>query len=377
MLCFCHFIFAAAKITFLIPHKEHLKIKNLSLVHFKNHLDFQITIDKDIVAISGLNGVGKTSVLDAIHFLCVGKSYFSGTDVQCINTEQPVGGILATLFTEEDIDLKVKFKRGSRKRIERNGALYKVLDHIGHFFAVVIAPGDIELIYGSNEVRRTFVDQILSQTNHEYLIQLVKYKKLLEHRNKHLKQDEIDHALLETLDDQMSPLAQYIYAERKEFLQQFSLVFQNKYAELSGEKETIELSYISQLEHNSYRELTAMNRNKDIAVQRSFSGIHKDELDIEIEKLNLRKFGSQGQIKSGLIALKLAEYEYIASSKKVLPFLLLDDIFEKIDEERALVLTQIIKNGNFGQIFITDTNKLRLENFCNEIGTSHQSITLA
>ncbi|MBT8327196.1 MAG: AAA family ATPase, partial [Bacteroidia bacterium] len=194
-----------------------MKIKKLSLVHFKNHHDFQIDIDKDIVAIAGLNGVGKTTVLDAIHFLCVGKSYFSGTDVQCINTEENVAGILATLINDEETDVKIKFKRGSRKRIERNGALYKVLDHIGHYFSVVIAPGDIELIYGSNDIRRSFIDQILSQTNHNYLLQLLKYKKLLEHRNKHLKQEVVDHALLETLDDQMSPLAQNIYLERKVF----------------------------------------------------------------------------------------------------------------------------------------------------------------
>ncbi|NNJ54853.1 MAG: hypothetical protein HKP14_01905 [Bacteroidia bacterium] len=153
-------------------------------------------------------------------------------------------------------------------------------------------------------------------------------------------------------------------------------MFQEKYTQLSGEKESIKLTYISQLEQHTYRELTAINREKDIAVQRSFSGVHKDELDIEIENLSLKKYGSQGQIKSGLIALKLAEYEYIAKSKNVLPFLLLDDIFEKIDEERAQVLTQIIKKGNFGQIFITDTNISRLEGFCKEIGKSHQSITL-
>ncbi|MFB1003203.1 MAG: DNA replication and repair protein RecF, partial [Bacteroidia bacterium] len=175
---------------------------------------------------------------------------------------------------------------------------------------------------------------------------------------------------------QIAPLAQDIYAKRKAFLEEFSPTFEAKYHLLSGEKEKVKLLYSSQLEHNTYDELVTLNRNKDVAVHRSFSGIHKDEVEMEIGDFSLKKYGSQGQIKSALIALKLAEYEYLRSKKNILPLLLLDDIFEKIDEERAQVLTKLIKNDNFGQIFITDTNEERLSAFCKEIGKPHTTVVL-
>jgi len=175
---------------------------------------------------------------------------------------------------------------------------------------------------------------------------------------------------------QIAPLAQQIFEKRRNFLQEFTPTFEQKYHALSGEKENVKLQYTSQLATATYDELVEQNRAKDLAVQRSFSGIHKDELDIEIGDLSLKKYGSQGQIKCGLIALKLAEYDYLREQKGVLPLLLLDDIFEKIDEERAQVLTQLIKKNNFGQIFITDTNANRLSAFCKEIGKPHTTVIL-
>ena len=377
MLCFCHFIFEVTKITIFTIYKTPLKVQKLTLVFFKNHSDFKLETQDDVIAIAGLNGVGKTSVLDALHFLCLGKSYFSPTDVQCIQTDEQQAGILATLNDGEEVQLKVKFKRGGRKVLEKNGVPYKKLtEHIGQYLSVVIAPGDIELVYGSNEKRRSFINQILSQVDKDHLHDLVKYNKLMDHRNKHLKQDYVDAALIQTLDMQIAPLAQQIFEKRRNFLQEFTPTFEQKYHALSGEKENVKLQYTSQLATATYDELVEQNRAKDLAVQRSFSGIHKDELDIEIGDLSLKKYGSQGQIKCGLIALKLAEYDYLREQKGVLPLLLLDDIFEKIDEERAQVLTQLIKKNNFGQIFITDTNADRLSAFCKEIGKPHTTVIL-
>ncbi len=379
MLCFCHFIFGATKITILTADKIGLKLQKLSLIFFKNHDNWNWRGGEDIIALAGLNGVGKTTILDAIHFLCLGKSYFSGTDIQCIQHDQPQAGIIADILDEnvEMNNLKVKFTRGSRKKVERNGTIYKrIADHIGKFLAVVIAPGDIELIYGSNEVRRTFINQILGQIHKYHLEDLMKYNKLMEHRNKHLKEEMVDYALLQTLDEQIAPIAKRIYELRKEFLSKFSVVFADRYYQLAGKSESVTMVYKSQLEDNSYLKLVQDNRGKDLAVQRSFTGIHKDEIEINIGDVPLKKFGSQGQIKSSLIALKLASFSYLSDETDKIPILLLDDIFEKIDEERAQVLTQIIKNDNFGQIFITDTSVERLQSFCEEIGKPYTTITL-
>ncbi len=353
-----------------------MKVQKLSLVFFKNHTDLHLEMD-EVVAIAGLNGVGKTSVLDALHFLCLGKSYFSSTDIQCIQTDKIQSGIIAQIITHENIDLKVKLKRGSKKTIQRNGVVRKKLaDHVGEFIAVIIAPNDIELIYGTHEKRRSFINQVISQVNKKHLQELLTYTKLIEHRNKHLKEDTIDRALIQTIDEQISPIAHSIHQVRLEFFNEFSTYFQTRYHEISGQKEEIKLSYISQLDDDSYLNLTPQYYTKDVTLRRSSCGIHKDEIEIELNHLNLRKYGSQGQIKSGLIALKLAEYSFLSDKINTKPLLLLDDIFEKIDEERAKVLTQIIKNDNFGQIFITDTDSSRLESFCEEIGKPFKTITL-
>ncbi len=355
-----------------------MKLQSLSLIFFKNHSDFKWEGVDDVIAIAGLNGAGKTSILDAIHFLCVGKSYFTATDLQCIQNDALQSGIIAKLQTEKLTDLKIKLKRGGRKVIERDGVPYKkMVEHIGQFLAVVIAPGDIELVYGANEKRRSFINQILCQVDGGHLIDLMTYNKLLDHRNKHLKQDVIDDALIQTLDTQIAPLAQAIYTKRETFLGEFSAVFADEYHRISGEREHVVLHYMSQLQSNSYLDVAAHCRSKDLVLQRSNGGIHKDELELELGGLSLRKYGSQGQIKSSLIALKLAEYKYLQKQTSKNPFLLLDDIFEKIDEERAQVLTQIIKNDNFGQIFITDTNELRLTAFCEAIGKPYTTLLLA
>lgn len=355
-----------------------MKLTQLSLVNFKNHLSLTLKVDSEVVAISGLNGKGKTNVLDALNVICLGKSYFSGTDVQCINDNKNESGIIAEIEHENELDkLKVKFKRGGRKAIERNGIkTVKLLDHIGRYFAVVIAPQDIELIYGANETRRTLVNRILSQLDRGYAQSISSYKKLIEHRNRHLKSEDVDPTLLESFDQQMAPLAGQIFKARSAFFVDFSTVFNSYYNQLSSENEIVEVQYWSQLSQNNYLDLTKQNLAKDIAVGRSFSGTHKDEISLIINGNSLKKYGSQGQIKSALIALKLAEYDIISKKVNKRPILLLDDIFEKIDDERAHSLTQIIKRGNFGQIFITDTNIDRLKQFCENIAKPYQHINL-
>jgi DNA replication and repair protein RecF len=350
-----------------------VKLDHLSLINFKNHRSFEMDGTEDVIGIFGLNGLGKTNVLDAIHFVCLGKSYFSGTDVQCIEHSEADAGIRAMIGDDE---IKIRFKRGGRKSISKNDVATKRVDFIGNNFAVIIAPGDIELVYGSNSVKRQFVDQLLSQTDRDYLGNLVVYTRLLEQRNRHLKGEVIDEALLTTFDEQMMHPAEIIYTKRQHFFTHFSKVYQQQYKLLSKEKETVGITYSSQLSEGNYLDAVKGYRAKDMVLQRSSYGIHKDEIELTLDDKILKKFGSQGQIKSSLIAIKLAEYAHISVMQERKPFLLLDDIFEKIDNERAKELTQIIKKGNFGQIFITDTSEERIKAFCEQISKSYQLIEL-
>ena len=354
-----------------------MKLKHLKLYFFKNHNSFELNTDTSVVGIHGLNGAGKTNILDAVYMLCCGRSYFTATDLQCIGSESNEASIIGIVAQQSEIDVKIKLGRGKRKSIEQEGKkIAKIIDYVGHFFAVVIAPGDIELVYGGNAERRKFVDQIIGQTDPEYLRHLISYQKRLEQRNSHLKSDYVDDFLLDTLDAKLNMDAHLIYERRSTFMQQFIPLVQQYYRQLSADKETVSLTYHSELRYQNYLELVSANRHKDKLTKRSNYGIHKDEIELMLNDFILRKFGSQGQIKSALIALKLAEFEYYRERMNVVPILLLDDIFEKIDDVRAKQLTGLIKDGNFEQLFVSDTQEKRLKAFCDAISVEHQLIAL-
>ncbi len=352
-----------------------MKLKHLKLYFFKNHSNFELTTNADVVGIYGLNGAGKTNVLDAIHTLCLAKSYFSATDIQCINNDEEMSSVYGVFSVPQDHEVRIKLQRSKRKIIERNDKkIGKIVDYLGNYFAVVIAPGDISLIYGGNADRRRFIDQIISQVDREYLQSLLRYNKLIDQRNRVLKNEMVDKLVLESLDQQITPLIATLYNRRSQFLKEFIPLFSKFYHLISKESEQVDIQYISQFENQKYSELIEQNFPKDKVLKRSTVGIHKDEIEISLNELQLRKYGSQGQIKSCLIAMKLAEYQYYQEKKDVLPLLLLDDIFEKIDDERAQALTDIIKNGTFGQLFISDTQEARLQRFCDAINSNNQLI---
>lgn len=309
--------------------------------------------------------------------LCVGRSYFSGTDIQCILNDTDEASLIGEIEKGENYEVKLKLKKKGKKVLEKNGKKYdRIVDHIGQFFAVVIAPGDINLIYDDNSERRRYLDQILGQTDPIYLKNIIVYKKLIEQRNRHLKLESHDPVLISVLDEQIAPVCREIYDARKTFLKDFIGRVRKYYALLSRDKEHVDIHYISQLEDRPYLDWVGVLADKDRILGRSNAGVHKDELNFTIDGYPLKKYGSQGQIKSYLIALKLAEYEHYKIEMGVQPFLLLDDIFEKIDKPRATALTDIIKSGNFGQIFVTDTQQNRLEQFCGSISEDYQLIAL-
>ncbi len=354
-----------------------MKLTALKLYQFKNHRSAQWSFEKSLVAISGLNGKGKTNILDAICLLCQTKSYFSSTDSQCIQDGEIEASIIGVFDQEEKHEIIVKIKKGQKKEVSNNGKVYSKLgDHLGKFLAVVIAPGDIYLIYGDNSDRRKFIDKILSQVDGQYLNSLLQYNRLLAQRNQHLKSQLVDHFLLDSLDVQMKDLAESIFNKRKIFIAEFISLVNKFYEELSGGIERTQMHYKSQLAEQDFCALSAENRQRDIHLRRTNTGIHKDEIDLILNGHFLKRFGSQGQIKSYLISLKLAEFEFYREKTGQTPLLLLDDIFEKIDDNRANALTRIIKNGNFGQLFATDTHTHRLSEFCSQIDSEYQLISL-
>lgn len=355
-----------------------MRLTELKLYFFKNHEDKNLVTANKIIGLWGKNGMGKSNILDAIYFLTIGKSYFSSADLACIHHNSEISGLKGTFSEHQISEIKIKLQKGKRKVISKNDKPYaKIAEHLGNFLSVIIAPGDIQIIYGGNEVRRNFTDQIICQYDGSYLNELLQYNKLLLHRNAVLKQDQPDWQVIQSLDHQIAPKALHLFQKRLAFFEDFAPILSQEYRNLSGNTETIELKYLSQLNTNSYASLVKENKSKDLILKRSNIGIHKDEIELLLDHHPLKNFGSQGQIKSALIALKIAAFQILKQKCDKTPILLLDDIFEKIDEERANQLTKIIKSENFDQIFITDTHKERLEYFCSAITEDFQLIQLA
>ena len=348
-------------------------LKNITLLNFKNYNDADIQFSDTVNVFTGNNGSGKTNMLDAIHYLCLCKSYFNPIDGQQIKTGQEIFMIQGDFdHSSKNEKISCGVKRNQKKQFKRNKKEYdKLADHIGLFPVVMVSPYDVNLIMEGSEERRKFIDNVISQTDSHYLDQLISYNRILLNRNAFLKQIAIsrkyDPALLEILDEQLVLAGNKIFAIRKAFMDQFIPLFNQYYIYLTENKETVELNYQSQLNDASFNELLAKSVEKDRVLERTTTGIHKDELAFVISGMPLKKFGSQGQQKSFLIALKLAQYAYLAKNKGFKPLLLLDDIFDKLDDSRVQKLMQMVSHHDFGQIFITDTGKERVKSIFENI----------
>lgn len=382
-----------------------LRLSKITITQFKNYDFSTFDFKERILGICGLNGKGKTNLLDAIYYLCFTKSYFTKIDgLNCkFNADGfRLEGIVPTIFsllgkedTEEilTVDEESNFKKNKsnsivcifrgvgRKELLLNDIVYtKFSEHIGKFPCVMIAPDDIELIVGGSEERRRFVDTVISQINADYLQQLIIYNKVLQQRNSLLKkfaeQGKTDWTLLEVLDDQLVQPGNYIYATRKEFTLQLIPLVQEFYNQIANNNEQVTLQYESQLNSHDFFAVLNQYRQKDFILQRSNGGIHKDDLSIQLNGQVFKTTASQGQRKSLLFALKLAEFEMLKINKGFAPLLLLDDVFEKLDEGRMQNLLNWVCNKNDGQVFITDTHKERLEQAFAGLRTSYQIIEL-
>jgi DNA replication and repair protein RecF len=350
--------------------KQYLRLpmflRHLSAVNFKNYTEAELDFSPTANAFTGNNGEGKTNLLDAVHYLSLCKSYFNPFDNQNIKhgTELFVlTGIYDVNGTEEHIACGLK--RNQKKVFKRNKKEYERLaDHIGFLPAVMISPVDSRLITEGSEERRKFIDSIISQFDKLYLDDLINYNKIIAQRNALLKQfsqrKKVDSASLEIWNEQMVPLAEKIYAVRLDFINRFVPIFKKHYQFISDAKEEVMINYESDLHTGNFAERLAHALDKDLALQYSSVGIHKDELEFHLSGFPLKRFASQGQQKSFLIALKLAQFDFMKEILGVKPIILLDDIFDKLDDKRVQRLMELVSHENFGQIFITDTHPERV-----------------
>jgi DNA replication and repair protein RecF len=359
-----------------------LSLHSISLFQFKNYFHQSFDFPERIIGIYGRNGVGKTNLLDAIHYLCFTKSYFSRQD--SLNIHHGHEGF--RLEGQFEVNHKKEkavciLRETGRKEFSVNDEQYtKFSAHIGRYPCVIIAPDDVQLIIGGSEERRKFVDTLISQLDPAYLQALIHYTRILQQRNSFLRNynDSFnkDLSVLDVLDEQLSKEGDLIFEKRRDFLLQFLPMVKHGYNDIAQRSENLNLIYESEMHQVSMSELLHHNRPKDLMLQRSSGGVHKDDLSFRFGEQSFKSIASQGQRKSLLFALKLAEMEVLKREKRMSPLLLLDDVFEKLDEERIGNLLLRVSSDEDAQIFITDTNGRRLKEQLKKLEQPFQLIEL-
>lgn len=342
-------------------------LHELSVAHFRNLKDATLPFGEGIHLIGGANGMGKTNLLDAIYYLCLTRSHFRYGDAATVKQGEKwlrVSGRFSVGAKTERIALKLQPRKG--KTVERNGSAYALLaDHIGLLPAVMISPADIELAIGGPEERRRFLDQTISQYDAAYLKALMSYNRLLKLRNALLKATEhpleLDLTLLHTYDKQIEGPATLIYERRKVFIADLKTDFELLYKAISGDREVAGITYQTKMGDRPFEELMMRHRDQDVVLRRTNAGPHRDELELLINEQNLRRFASQGQLKTVVLALRLAQARVLKAHNEKVPFLLLDDLFDRLDPARVQHLIDLIAAEGYAQVFVTDTHPERLK----------------
>jgi len=357
-------------------------LQKISLVNFKNITSQTFDFQEKINCFVGDNGIGKTNILDAIYYLSFAKSYFNPIALQNIRHGEDFFMIEGNyILGERDEKIVCSLKKGQKKILKRNNKAYeKFSEHIGQIPLVIISPADRDLIVEGSETRRKFIDGVISQQDKDYLQSLIQYNKVVSQRNALLKyfaaNRTFDALNLKIYDEQLISYGTIIYKKRAVFLERFVPIFNEKYQIISEDKETVNLVYKSQLQTMSFEKLLTQSLEKDKILQYTTVGIHKDDLSFEIGEYPIKKFGSQGQQKSYLIALKLAQFQFIKEQSNVVPILLLDDVFDKLDEHRVSQIINLVNKDEFGQIFITDTHAERTEEVIKKSNKPYQMFKL-
>ena len=356
-------------------------LQRLSLVNFKNIREAELVFCGKLNCLVGDNGTGKTNLIDAIHYLSMCKSAFNLTDGQSVNHGADFF-MLDGRYTvgESREEITCGFRKGGGKILKRNGKEYeKLSEHIGLLPVVLVSPSDTSLIHESGEDRRRFLNSLLSQLDKDYLHALIKYNRILAERNKLLKQGSGGNfgGILEVLDMQLTDAGSRIHSKRQELVGKLTPVVEKYYAVLSDDREQVQVSYKSELNDADFGELLRSCSERDRVMQHTTTGIHRDDVRMKIGDYPLRKYGSQGQQKSFLVALKLAQFEIIEQHCKYKPILLLDDIFDKLDMDRVKRLIRLVSDERFGQIFITDSNKVRLDSILKNLDPDFRLFTVS
>ncbi|MBT8264725.1 MAG: DNA replication/repair protein RecF [Muriicola sp.] len=357
-------------------------LQKVSLLNYKNFGNAEFELDSKINCFVGNNGVGKTNMLDAIYHLSFGKSYFNPIATQNIKHGEDFFVIEGTFkLNNREEKIVCSLKKNVKKVIRRNGKAYdRLSDHIGLLPLVIISPADRDLIIEGSDTRRKFIDGVISQSDKEYLRVLMNYQKILKQRNALLKYFAANHTFdqetLSIYNEQLHALGTEIFEKRDRFISEFVPIFKEQYQLISGGNEAVTLNYNSKLRTLDLLALLEQNIDKDRALQYTSVGVHKDDLDFEIGDHPIKKFGSQGQQKSFLIALKFAQFQFLKKQVKTTPILLLDDIFDKLDEDRVAHIITLVEDKNFGQIFISDTHAERTENIIKKIHQSYKIFKL-
>ena len=357
-------------------------LKQLTLTHYKNIEASQFDFKAPINCFIGNNGMGKSNILDSIYHLAFTKSYFNPSGVQNIQFGKEfflIEGKFDKAGKEEKINCSLK--KGQKKTVKRNGKIYdKITEHIGLIPLVIISPADRNLIIEGSSTRRKFIDGVIGQTDKTYLKNLSDYNKILAQRNALLKffaqNRTFDGDTLAIYNHQMSELAHPIFEKRKIFMEVFLPIFTKRHLSISNGAEQVDIRYVSDLLENKMSDLLDHNLEKDKILQYTSVGTHKDDLDLQISRMPIKKFGSQGQQKTFLIALKLAQFDFIKEKSGMNPIVLLDDIFDKLDDSRVMQIINLVNDDSFGQLFVTDTNKERTENMIKETAQSYSIFNL-
>ena len=357
-------------------------LKNLQLHQFKNHSESKFTFTNPVNCFVGDNGAGKTNILDAIHYLSLTKSYFNHIDSQNIKFKRDYFMLKGTFDKDGSTsEIQCNLKEGQGKNIQKNDKKYKRFsEHIGQFPIIIISPTDTNLILEDSDVRRKYLDSSIDQYKQSYLQVLIQYNKALKQRNALLKQFHekgyYDDITLEIYDKQLIEHGNVIHRERKSFLKQLTPVFNKYYSEISEGNEIVDLEYRSKLNDDDFTVLINQNKEKDRISKTTQVGTHKDDILFKMDTYPIKKIGSQGQQKTFLIALKLAQFDFIKEQIGFKPILLLDDIFDKLDDHRILKLISFVNKNVFGQVFITDTHAERSAEILTKAGITYSIYTI-